>query len=115
MNLDDILKQPDASIDAIGLNLDIVPFKDKYAVFLKILSKVTKTGSITITGMDLHAFSKAVLYGDKSLEEANQILEHVRSMDSLDNVKRFLLQNNFKTESCKRENGNYVCTARYQV
>ncbi len=115
MNLEEILKQPDASIDAIGLNLDIVPWKDKHEVFIKILAKITKKGSITVTGIDLHAFAQSVLYGDRSMEEANQILEHVRSMDSMDNVKRFLLQNNFKTESCKRENGHYVCTARYQV
>jgi hypothetical protein len=114
MNLEDVLKEPNASIEAVGLNLDGVPFENKYEMLGKLLQKITKTGSVTITGMDIYSFAKSVTHGDRSMEESNQIIRDVKSMDSLDNIKRFLLQHNFKTESCKREGGVYVCSARRQ-
>lgn len=112
MNLEEILSQPNGSIEAISVNLDATPFKEKYDIIVKLLGKLSKTGSITIIGLDVYSFAKAIMYGSSSLEEFNNILFNVKSMDSLDNIKRFLLQNNFKTESCKRDNGHYVCCAR---
>ena len=115
MNIEDILKQPDGSVEALNVNLDIIPLKDKYQILGQLLNKISRTGSITVIGLDIFTFAKFVTAGTRSLVECNDILAQNRSMDTLDNVKRFLLENNYKTETCKRDNGYYICTARYQV
>jgi hypothetical protein len=115
MNIDEVLQHPNGSIDNIRINLDTVPSQNRHTVFAQILEKITKTGIVTIVGLDIFSFAKSIVSGARSVEEANQILSTSQSMDTLDNAKRFLLQHNFKMESCKRDNGYYIFTARHSV
>jgi hypothetical protein len=115
MNIQEILSQPDGSVDNIVINLDQFELKEKYAVIPQILAKCSLGGMVTVVGIEVFEFGKAISESTKSLDEVNQIINAAKSMDTLDNIKRFLLQYNFRTISVKRENGHYVCTARHTM
>ena len=113
MNIQDILSQPDGSLKNIVINLDEVELKEKYDLITKVLAKSALDGTVSIVGIEIYEFAKSVFGSQKTLEEANVILNTVKSMDTLDNIKRFLLKFGFKTISVKREGGYYVCTTRH--
>ena len=115
MNIQEILSQPDGSLDNITINLDHLEQKEKYAVIPQILTNCSLGGVVTIVGLEVFEFGRAISESTKTLDEVNQIINAVKSMDTLDNIKRFLLQYNFRTISVKRDNGFYVCTTRHTV
>jgi hypothetical protein len=115
MNIEQILAEPNGSIESLNVNLDGLPINEKYDLLPKLLSKLVKGGSITISGQDIYAIAKSILYSKHTILELNSIVANIRSLDTPDNIKRFLLEHNFKTEICKRDNTYYVCTARHSM
>lgn len=115
MKVEEILQQPDGSMSNIRVNLDELELNEKYSVIPQLLSKCAIDGTISIIGLEIFQFGKDIVKSSKTLEEINVILNGVKSMDTLDNIKRFLLQFNFQTVSVKRENGYYVCTSRHAM
>lgn len=115
MKLEEILTQPDGSLNNLRINLDELELGQKYAVLPQLLAKCSINGTVSIIGLEIFQFGKDIVKSNKTLEELNGTINAVHSMDTLDNIKRFLLQFNFKTVSEKRENGYYVCTARHSL
>ncbi len=115
MKVQDVLQQPDGSIHNIIVNLDELELAQKYSVIPQLLNKCALNGTITITGLEVFQFGKDIVKSSKDLKEINATLNAVKSMDTLDNIRNFLLTHNYKTIAAKRENGHYVCTARYAL
>ena len=115
MNVQEILAQPDGSINNITVNLDQLESKEKYNVLKQILAKSAIGGAVTVIGIEVFDFAKSISNSSKTLEEVNSVLNIVKSMDTLDNIKRFLAQFNFKAISSKRDNCHYVFTARHTL
>ncbi len=115
MNVQEILAQPDGSINNITVNLDQLESKEKYNVLKQILAKSAIGGTVTVIGIEVFDFAKSISNSSKTLEEVNSVLNIVKSMDTLDNIKRFLAQFNFKAISSKRDNCHYVFTARHTL
>ncbi len=115
MNIQEILSQPDGSVDNIVVNLDQFEQKEKYALIPQILAKCSLGGVVTIVGLEVFEFGRAISESTKTLDEINQVINAVKSMDTLDNIKRCLLGYNFRTISVKRDNGHYVCTTRHTM
>jgi hypothetical protein len=115
MNIQEILSQPDGSVNNATVNLDPLELKEKYNVIQQILPKFAIGGTLTIIGIEVFDFARAVSDSSKSIDEINSMIGAVKSMDTLDNIKRFLAQFNFKTISTKRDNCHYVCTTRHEL
>ncbi len=115
MKIEDILAQPDGSVSNLRINLDELELTQKYNVIPQLLAKCALNGTVTIIGLEIYQFGKDIVKSNKTLEELNGTINVVKSMDTLDNIKRFLLQFGFQTVSEKRENGFYVYTSRHTL
>lgn len=115
MTIEDILQQPNASIEVLSVNLDDISLKEKYSTLEQLLQKISPKGAITIIGLDIYDLAKWIHSGSKTLAECNEYIERVKSLDTCDNIKRFLFQHSFHTKSVRRDNGYYILTAEHRL
>lgn len=114
--IDDLLKQPDGSIKEIDLGdeLDNVEFEKKYEILTNLLKKISKGGSIRISGIDIAVLGVLINSSLVSIPDVNKFLK--TSVDRMVNVERFLETQGFLiTERRIIENGKYLLSARYKV
>lgn len=115
MTIEEILAQPDHSVQESFINLDAINYGNRYNVLRQILNKHAIGSTINIGGIDIYSFAEWIIYSKKEIHEINSVIENIKSLDTLDNVKRFLLENHFKTTTFKRDNGQYAITAKHTL
>lgn len=118
MNIDEILKAPDFSLDEINIGdyLDTVSFPQREETLRKILVKLNPYGEISLSGTDIGTITSVISKNIIGIPEANSILENIKSMTMLNDVERFFYQNNFKVVKKNIEGyGKYFLSARHAM
>lgn len=118
MNIDEILKAPDFSLDEINIGdyLDTVSFPQREEALRKILVKLNPYGQITLSGTDIGSLTSVISKNVINVQEANAVLENIKSMAMLSDIERFFYQNNFKVIQKNIEGyGKYFLSARHAM
>lgn len=118
MTIDDILKAPDFSLDEINIGdyLDTISFPQRQETLRKILVKLNPYGQITLSGTDIGTVTSVISKNVINIQDANSILENIKSMETLNDIERFFYQNNFKVIQKNIEGyGKYILSARHSM
>jgi uncharacterized SAM-binding protein YcdF (DUF218 family) len=109
----EILEAHDSSLEELTVDfLDGVKYNEKYQALTQILKKIRSGGKITIIGTDATLFSKEIINDRLTIEQINNIVQNLQSVDSLLKVEKFLVESGFKiVQRGILEHGKYILSA----
>lgn len=117
MIIQEILQQPDGSLTELNLynQLDMVPYVDRNKVFGDVLKKLAKNGQVSLHGLDIHLLAKYITEDKLTIENINEVISQVKSVETIYRTERFLIDNNCSIMKRTIQNGQYFFTAKYKV